>query len=285
MSDKRVISFNELLAKVRYIPFLRSLKRTDIEYIYENAEFYEMPSQTTIIKQSEAGASVFLLFSGRAAAERNDKNNVKRYLAKFKEGEFFGEGAFFRDGIRSASIILTTRSKLIEFKTPLLKKLLNKYSDLYELLYKTYVERSLDLKSQIQKSIEMLRKDPRITIDGDVKFQIGGKSGTNKKVDFGFLKDLSMGGCRIETDGAIFRDQSGGFIGRKIPVKINLSGDRGTIEAIGKIAWCEQASGIDVFGYRYYFGINFVKLSKTSGETLKEVCSSKRFMARQEVAD
>ncbi|MEE8483929.1 MAG: cyclic nucleotide-binding domain-containing protein, partial [Nitrospinota bacterium] len=281
----RVISFKELLAKVRHIPFLRSLKRADIEYIYENAEFYEMPSQTTIIRQSDAGASVFLLFSGRAAAERNDKNNVKRYLAKFKEGEFFGEGAFFRDGIRSASITLTTRSKLIEFKTPLLKKLLNKYSDLYELLYKTYVERSLNLKTQIQKSIEMLRKDPRITIKGDAKFQLGGKSGTSKKVDFGFLKDLSMGGCRIETDGAIFRDRGADLIGRKIPVKIKLPEGQGTIEAIGKIAWCEQASGMDVFGYRYFFGINFVKLSKSSGETLKKVCGAKRFMARQEAAN
>lgn len=260
MGENRVIPSKEFFLKAKSTPLFKSLDQKTLEFIFEHAEFYEMPTDMEAIKQGAVGASVFVLLSGTAAAEYIDKNKNKRYLAKFRPGNFFGEGAFFADGIRGASIKITTPSRLVELKVPLLKELIEKYPIVYETLYQTHLERVLDLKTKIKKSLEMLRTDPRIIISGDAKFQLGGVAGKNKKIQFGLIKNVSGSGCKIEMEGNIFKQYQTELLGREIPLKIKLPGENETIDAIGKVVWHEQASGMDVFGYRYNFGIRFIKI-------------------------
>lgn len=260
----QAISCRQFISKAGSMPILSLLTRPELESLYELVKLYDIPAETPVIKQGRIEYSVFILLSGTAAAVFTEKQNNKIYLAKFKSGDIFGERAFFADGIRNASIYTTTRSKLLEMKTYVLKDLTDKHPQIYDILFAKFEEQEQDFNAKVKKYLKQLRQGPRSILEGKAKFQLAGLKARNKDPQFGILKNLAMDGCKIEMDGKQFMNFQSDILGREIPVIIKLPENSDSISAVGKVAWYEQAYGEDVFGYRFNLGLEFVKLLKDS---------------------
>lgn len=266
--ESRVVTFRQLNYHSRSLQIINLLRYRDIERLYKKVKFHDMPAETLVVKQGSTTNSVYILFSGNAAAHYSDKYNNRLYLAKFKRGDFFGEAAFFTEGTRTATIHTTTRSKVIEIEAPVLKDLMDRYPKIYDLMYTSFKERRAGLKAKVMESLKRLRKRKRVEIEGEAKFQLAGIGVKKQSAQFGLLQNLSHGGCKIEMDGDQFEAFKKNIVGRKVPVSITLAGSKETVSAIGQVSWYEQATGLEIFGYRIYFGMRFIKINNESLDVL-----------------
>lgn len=265
-SRNQSVFYKQYIKKADSIPMFKLMDRSDLEYIFEHSKFHDLPAGTLIIKQGAIGKSLFILLSGNAAALRKKKNNTQIYLDKYKQGDIFGERAFFGDSIRNCSIYSTTRLKLLETKNSELKKLTDRCPQIHDFLFSIFEEYKEKYGVMLKNYFNQLRSEDRKPFEGKVRFKFAGHK--DKKNQFGFLKNLSSGGCKIEIDGHQIINEITSLLGKLILIIIRLQGGKGTIFAIAKVAWYEQASGMDVFGYRFNIGMTFVKLLKNSRSVL-----------------
>ncbi|MFQ5431816.1 MAG: cyclic nucleotide-binding domain-containing protein [Nitrospinota bacterium] len=262
-------SLRKYLDDIKSIKALSLLDSSDLEYVFATSKVTEMPAETSIVEQGDIGDSVIVLLAGNAAAIYTDKYGNQRYLTKFKKGDFFGERGFFREAIRNASIYTVTPATIIELKADLLKKLMRRYPKLYDLIYSRMEDREKNFRLRVVNYLKLVKeREMRKNVEGEVKFQLAGLDVKDSEPHFGFIKDFSSSGCLIEMDGNAFLKHQSDIIGRRIPLAIKLEKVRGIISAVGKVCWYGQASGMDVMGYRVFFGVQFIKLF---GDSLKLV--------------
>lgn len=246
---------------IESIKILSLLDGPDLESAFANSKVTELPAETSIIEQGDHGDSMMVLLEGNAAAIYTDKYGNQRYLTKFKKGDFFGERGFFRDGIRSASIYTVTPATIIELDSDLLKTLMRRYPKLHDLTYSRMEDREKTFRLRVVNYLKLVKeRERRKNIEGEVKFQLAGLDVGDSEPHFGFIKDFSTSGCMIEMDGNAFMKHQAEIISMKIPLAVKLEKVRGVISAVGKVCWYEQASGMDVMGYRVIFGVQFLKL-------------------------
>ena len=254
-------SFQKYIDDIESIKVLNLLDSAELENVFAVSKVTDLPPETSIVEQGDSGDSVIILLAGNAAAIYTDKYGNQRYLTKFKKGDFFGERGFFRDGVRNASIYTVTPTTIIELGSDLLKKLTKNYPKIYDLIYSRMEEREKNYRLRVVNYLKLVKeREFRKSIEGEVKFQLAGLNVKDSEPHFGFIKDFSSSGCLIEMDGNAFMKQQSDIIGRQIPLAVKLENVRGVISAVGNVCWYEQASGMDVMGYRVCIGIQFVKL-------------------------
>ena len=254
-------SCQKYIDDIEPIKILNLLDSAELENVFAVSKVTDLPAETSIVEQGDRGDSIIVLLAGNAAAIYTDKYGNQRYLSKFKKGDFFGERGFFRDGIRNASIYTVTPTTIIELSSDLLKKLTKRYPNIYDLIYSRMEEREKNYRLRVVNYLKLVKeREFRKSIEGEVKFQLAGLDVKDSEPHFGFIKDFSSSGCLVEMDGNTFMKLQSDIIGRRIPLAIKLEKVRGIISAVGNICWYEQASGMDVMGYRVCIGIEFVKL-------------------------
>lgn len=247
--------------EIKSIKVLSLLDSSDLENVFATSKVTDLPAETSIVEQGDRGDSIIILLAGNAAAIYTDKYGNQRYLTKFKKGDFFGERGFFRDGIRNASIYTITPATIIELSADLLKKLTRSYPKIYDLIYSRMEEREKNFRLRVVNYLKLVKeRELRKNVEGEVKFQLDGLDVKDSEPHFGFIKDFSGSGCLVEMDGNGFMKHQSDVIGRRIPLVIKLEKVHGIISAVGKVCWYEQASGMDVMGYRVCFGVQFLKL-------------------------
>jgi len=256
--------------KIPATPLLRAMKRSNVLELFSRSELLKLRSEETVIDQGAPGDSIYILLSGSAAAYFTDRFGNKRYLARFRPGDFFGERGFFRDGIRSASVQTVTPAVLLSVPGAVMRDLIKHDVSAYDILYRKFEEREEDFRLKVATVKKARSRSKRKKVEGQVKFHLGGLGATEQKPDFGFLKDISWEGCKIEMDGNHFMRHQADIVGKPIPVSIKLTGATNTISAIGKVSWYEQAHDMDIFGYRVNFGMEFIKLLGDSAEVMKK---------------
>ncbi len=269
--------FRDISASMEILEFL-SVK--DLRDIYDSVPVAEYSTDEAILNEGEYGNSLFVILSGKAAAHTNDSDGNRRYLAKFKKGVIFGESAYFTDGIRNASISATADSMLIEIGVDYLEVILKKNRDLYEFLYGRYEEKAETFDEMLNEISPHLMRDSLPDIDGEAKFHLEDGKVSGVEAQFGILKNLSMEGCKVEMDGDIFLEHQKGILAREVPINLKARGMDSPVLAIGKVAWFRQATGIEVFGYRYKFGLTFEKFLKGGEDVLKDFCKNRSLAAK-----
>ena len=254
-------NYQKYIDDIEPIKVLNLLDSAELENVFAASKVTDLPAETSIVEQGDSGDSIIILLTGNAAAIYTDKYGNQRYLTKFKKGDFFGERGFFRDGVRNASIYTVTPTTIIELSSDLLKKLTRRYPKIYDLIYSRMEEREKNYRLRVVNYLKLVKeREFRKNIEGEVKFQLAGLDVKDSEPHFGFIKDFSSSGCLVEMDGNAFTKLQSDVIGRRIPLAIKIEKVRGIISAVGKICWYEQASGMDVVGYRVSLGIEFLKL-------------------------
>jgi hypothetical protein len=253
--------YRKYLDKIDAIQVLNLLDRADAEEVLARSKLYDLPADATIVEQGDRGDALIILLAGNAAAHYTDKYGNKRYLSKFKAGDFFGERGFFRDGIRNASIYTATSSTLMEVSSDVLKELINRYPKVYDLIYNKLEEREKNFRLKVVSYLKLVKdREKRDRVEGEAKFHLAGIDVKDAESHFGFVKDFSPSGCLVEIDGNQFMKYQSNIVGKLIPLAVKLDGVSGVVSAVGRVCWYEQASGIDVMGYRVCFGVQFIKL-------------------------
>jgi CPA1 family monovalent cation:H+ antiporter len=136
------IEVSELLRKV---PLFKGLE-SEFDNIGEFMRRKTVPKGTAIIKQGNAGDSLFLIARGIANVLIEDNEEVKQ-VATLYAGDFFGEAALLHNEPRNATAVAATPCSLYELKQEDLNRLLKTFPLIREAFEQVDRER-LDLNTQ-----------------------------------------------------------------------------------------------------------------------------------------
>lgn len=126
------IEITEILRKV---PMFQGIDEAERELIGGYLRSRTVPRGTAIIKQGQAGDSIFLIARGIANVEIAEGDTVNK-VATLYAGDFFGESALLHGTTRNASAIAATPCSLYELK----RADLDKICELYPNIRKTVEE-------------------------------------------------------------------------------------------------------------------------------------------------
>jgi hypothetical protein len=108
----RAISDSEKYTRLRRVALLAGFLDGEIWELVRASAWQRLPSQSALVREGDAGASLFLLVEGEAAVTVNG-----RLLNVLRDGECFGEMAYIRGETtpRTATILATTEVTVAEF--------------------------------------------------------------------------------------------------------------------------------------------------------------------------
>jgi CRP-like cAMP-binding protein len=98
---------------LRRIKILADLNDAQLSHLSDFMELQRIPQWTVVVRQGEAGDSMFLILEGelRARVMVSDRETI---LATFGPGDFFGDMALFDHGPRSADVIANVDSSVLK---------------------------------------------------------------------------------------------------------------------------------------------------------------------------
>ena len=128
MSALFEIEVTEILKKV---PMFQGLDQEEHDYIGGRLRSKTVPRGTEIIRQGQAGDSMFLIARGIANVEIED-NGVRNHVATLYAGDFFGESALLHSAPRNATAIAATPCSLYELNRADLDKICDRFPRIRE---------------------------------------------------------------------------------------------------------------------------------------------------------
>lgn len=108
------IRMSDRLRLLEGLAFLRSLPQKSLDRLAGSARVREIPVGATVVRQGERGDEFFIIASGQAAVLLREQNE-DRILGQMTVGDFFGERALLKSGLREATIKAETPLKLLVF--------------------------------------------------------------------------------------------------------------------------------------------------------------------------
>src|SRR5262245_13437855 len=97
---------NKVERALRGVPLLTGLSDDELHALCAQVTVHTYPAGPAIVAQGEAGASVYIVLSGRADVLHHDKPGADATrLNELTPGDFFGEISLLEDLPRSADVI------------------------------------------------------------------------------------------------------------------------------------------------------------------------------------
>lgn len=123
------------------IPLLSSLGADDLRYVIERVAMREVEPRDVVMRQGAEGGSLFVVVSGRV---RVFSEKPARELATLGEGAFFGELALLTNFPRSATVVATEPTQLLEISRELISEIVRRSPDVLKTLLRFFRDRLLD---------------------------------------------------------------------------------------------------------------------------------------------
>lgn len=123
------------------IPLLSSLGADDLRYVIERVAMREVEPRDVVMRQGAEGGSLFVVVSGRV---RVFSEKPARELATLGEGAFFGELALLTNFPRSATVVATEATQLLEISRELISEIVRRSPDVLKTLLRFFRDRLLD---------------------------------------------------------------------------------------------------------------------------------------------
>ena len=108
-----------LIDKLSFFEFFTSEEKTIIADYKSNMKGYSAGDH--IIRQGETDQTVYLLLKGKAKITRNEKSAVS--INTLKEGDVFGEIAFFSKRLRSTNVVALENAMVLKMDWTLFDEL------------------------------------------------------------------------------------------------------------------------------------------------------------------
>jgi len=126
------------------IPLFSDLKKEELIRLMEKFQPKKFPKGDFICREGEQGDSLFVISRGSVGIFREDSKKGKIFLNTLKEGEFFGEFAFFSQSPRSATAEALEEMEILEISKDDLDEIVREFPGVSKILWNFYQERLVD---------------------------------------------------------------------------------------------------------------------------------------------
>lgn len=131
------------------IPLFSSLSPDEFSEVVERMIHFQYPSGYRIVKEGDAGDSVYLISQG-AVQIMTKVGNREIPLSELKDNDFFGEVGFLTGRPRTASVITKTDTEVLELRGVDLVTIIEKFPRVREVLESFYKARVRDTLSKVK---------------------------------------------------------------------------------------------------------------------------------------
>ena len=99
---------DEKLELLKSIPLFAGFGRRELERLGQLTDLVDLPEGRVLMRQGESGSEAFIIMEGNARIERDG-----RRLSDRSKGDVLGEIAILDEGHRTATVTLTSPSRLL----------------------------------------------------------------------------------------------------------------------------------------------------------------------------
>jgi CRP-like cAMP-binding protein len=119
---ERQIDMAEVLSRV---PLLSVLDAEQTGCLARSGKLHELAASATIVREGEAGASLYIVLTGALEVSRTEGGGPPRTLGRLLPGDVFGEMSLLTGAPRSATVISASPVTLVEIRKEDLEPILN----------------------------------------------------------------------------------------------------------------------------------------------------------------
>ena len=145
-------------AILRKISLFRSLNDNEFETLAESASCQTYLPGETLIRQGDAGDSMYVLVEGLLDVYRSGDGNTETRVARIQTGRFFGEMSLLTGEPRSATIRASLNSVVLTIQKPAMVNLLENRPVLVDHLSRSLAERRMADKAREANSPNSLKE-------------------------------------------------------------------------------------------------------------------------------
>lgn len=134
----------EIEAKLGFYkhPLFAELSEEEFGEIIRKASFRKCPKETIVIREGEPGESLYMICSGKIDAyKKNVKKGIAERIAQFRKDNFFGEGSFITGSPRTATLVTTEETTLMELSKVDIEETLEKKPNIRQIIEKYHQKR------------------------------------------------------------------------------------------------------------------------------------------------
>ncbi len=125
---------DELIEHLAAVPLFAECSKSDLRIIARHTTQIDVPTDTIIVNEGEAGDTFFVLLSGRATVRRKGEAASSRRVASLDAGSYFGELALLDPAPRNATIAADTPASLAVISSRVFRTLLREVPAMNEKL-------------------------------------------------------------------------------------------------------------------------------------------------------
>lgn len=137
------------LTLLQEIDIFRPFSKEAKAYLSKHMHGHRLPANEIIVRQGEAGNSLFILVEGVVGVRVSSKEGEQIEVARLGAGNFFGEMALLTGEERTATVISLTDTFLFEITKADIAPLIAKQPEVSELVSKVLTQRQMMTQSQI----------------------------------------------------------------------------------------------------------------------------------------
>ena len=152
---------NEIFDRLSDVPLFAPLTDEETQQIAETVEAKIFSNGEKIVRRGQDGKSMFIIHRGSVKVQINEDGKIK-VLRNLSEGDFFGEMGLFTGEPRTATVVATEETEVLEIKHTCLKPVLEANPEL--------VERFVDIIEERRASLDQINAqhttDPQASKSG-----------------------------------------------------------------------------------------------------------------------
>lgn len=138
-------------------PFLASLPKKELKNLLDKITPQTFLAGEKIVEEGDSGDSMFVITSGKVKVVAHILGSEME-LAALSAGDVFGEVAFLTGRPRTASVIATEKTEVIEFNRLILEEIFEKHPNLLKKTEDFYESHIQDTISKVQTSMTKKRR-------------------------------------------------------------------------------------------------------------------------------
>ncbi len=150
--NKEVRTANDRIELIKRIPIFETLSENEILQISEKLIEHEYEKETIIIKQNDAGDSMFILTEGLSEVFISTDSGSNLKVGQLVPGDFFGEMSLLTGEKRMATIIASTDVLIYEIPKDAISRLLNTRIDFADEIANIIVQRQNENATKIKST-------------------------------------------------------------------------------------------------------------------------------------
>ncbi len=126
------------------IPLFSDFKKEELSRVMEKIQAKRFAGGKAICREGEPGNSLYIISHGKVAVSRQQPGRGKIILNELKDGDFFGEFAYFANARRQATVEALEDTEVLEMTKEELQRVIQEFPPVSKVLFKFYKERVLD---------------------------------------------------------------------------------------------------------------------------------------------